>query len=114
MNQNEQKEPMRFRYVYMGIGSVLVILLALLTDPDSGFIQNLSVGVGIIATIAVLSKVVLHVAVLHLSRKALADYIDLEEYFLEARKSPQGAGLALIAVAIMMLSISIIIYAVVK
>lgn len=114
MNQYEQKESMRFRYVYMGIGSILVILLALLTDPDSGFIQNLTVGAGVVATIAVLSKVVLHVAVLHLSRKALIDYVDLEDYFLEALKSPQGAGLALVAVSIMMLSIAIIIYAVVR
>lgn len=109
----ERKEPMRFRYVYMGIGSILVILLAIISDPDAGFIQNLTIGVGILTTIVILSKMVLYVAMLHLSRKALVDYIDLEDYFKKALETAHGAGLALIAVAVMMLSLAVVMAAVV-
>lgn len=112
-NYPEPKTPMRFRYVYMGIGSILVMLLAIVSDPDTGFIQNLSIGVSLLTTIVILSKMILYVAMMHLSRKALVDYIDLEDYFKKALETSQGASGALIAVAILMLAISVIMAAVV-
>ena len=51
---------------------------------------------------------------LHLARKALADYIDLEEYFKKALMTPEGAGLALIGIGLIMVSISLVILAATK
>ena len=35
---------MRFRNVFLGIGSLLVVAVLLLSDPDSGLIRNLPFG----------------------------------------------------------------------
>lgn len=102
---------MRFRYIYMGLGSFLTILLWLLTDPDSGFIENLPFGASTVATIAILLKSVWYVAFLHLSRRALLDYLDLKSYFDKAMQTSEGAGRALVAVAIMMVAISVVMFA---
>lgn len=102
---------MRFRHIYMIIGSILTLLLWLLTDPDTGFIQNLGFGASTVATIVILLKSVFYVALLHMSRKALIDYIDLKPYFDKALQTSEGAGRALMAVAIMMIAIAIVMLA---
>jgi len=91
----------------MAIGGILVTLLWLLTDPDTGIIENLPIGASTIATLIILLKTVLYVALLHLSRRALIDYIDFKIYFLKALESPEGAGYATIAISIIMVAISI-------
>ena len=48
------------------------------------------------------------------ARKALLDYIDLEQYFKKALMTPEGSGMALIAVSVMMLAISVVILAATK
>lgn len=105
---------MRFRHVYMGLGSFLTLLLWLLSDPDTGFIENLPFGASTVATIVILLKSVFYVALLHLSRRALLDYIDLNTYFQKALQTSEGAGRALMAVAIIMVSISIVMFAAVN
>lgn len=102
---------MRFRYVYMGIGSILVVLLLLTADPDSGIISNLSFGASTLASLLVMLNIILYTAALHLSRKALLDYLDLEEFFKRAYTTPEGAGRATQAIAIIMLAIAVVIYA---
>lgn len=101
---------MRFRTVYTLIGSIIVILLWLLTDPDLGLIQNLPFGASTVATLVVLSKALLYVTLLHFSRKALFDYVDLSELFDNAKKD-KDSGEALIAIAIFTLAIALVIYA---
>jgi hypothetical protein len=102
---------MRFRHVYMALGSILVIILGLLSDPDTGLIQNMPFGASILASLIILSKAVLYVALLHLSRKALMDYIDLEVYAKEAIKTPEGSAQLTIAVSIYTLAAALVIYA---
>lgn len=102
---------LRFRNIYMVFFSIVVLLAAFFSDPDNGFIQNMPMGAGFLATLLVLTKAVIYVTLLHISRKALFDYIDLEEFFNQAKTSPTGSGLALVAVTIAMVSISILIYA---
>lgn len=85
---------MRFRHLFLVGGSVLVLAALLLTDPDGGLstgMMALSLAVAIIA-----------VWFAHLARKALFDYpeADMRGLFREAKKSPTGAGLALVAMAI--------------
>lgn len=102
---------MRFRHIYMGLGSLLVILLWLLTDPDSGIIQSLPIGGSTIATLVILLKGILYVALLHLSRKALFDYLDMGKLFEVATRSPEGAGKGIIGIAIAMVAIAIVMLA---
>lgn len=102
---------MRFRHVYMTIGSILVILLALLTDPDLHLIDSMKFGAATVVTLLVLSKTVLYVAALHLSRKALLDYLDLKSLFAKAMQTSEGAGRACMAVAIIFVAIAITIIA---
>jgi len=105
---------MRFRNVFMLIGGLLVLLLGLLTDPDTGLITALSFGAGTIATLIILSKSVLYIGMLHLARKGLIDYIDLEVFFAKALQTSDGASRALIAVAIMMVAIAAVMFAAVS
>jgi len=105
---------MSFRFIYMGIGSLLVMLLLLISDPDVQFIQNLPIGGGTLAILISLVVSVLWVAMLHISRKGLLDYLNLQEYFEKAKLTPEGSGMAIIGVGIIMLSISVVILAATK
>jgi hypothetical protein len=102
---------MRFRNVFLGIGSILVMAVLLLSDPDSGLVKNLPFGAGTLSFLIILVSSVLYIGVLHLGRKALFDYIDLEEYFKKAKLSPEGAGYALISVGLFSIAIAIVILA---
>lgn len=105
---------MRFRHIFMGIGSVLVIALLFMSDPSVGFLAKLPIGSGTLGLLLGLVVSILYIALLHVSRKGLFDYLDLEKFFLKAYETPQGAGLALIAVAVAMVSIAIAIHAAAK
>jgi len=105
---------MRFRNVFMGIGSLLVIILLLLSDPDGGLVQNMPFGAGTLSLLITLVVSILYVGLLHLSRKSLMDYIDLEHYFKKALLTPEGSGLAIIGVGLIMVSISLVILAATK
>lgn len=83
----------------------------MITDPDLGLIQNLPFGGATLATLVFLSKAVLYVAMMHLSRRALIDYVDLEEYMNKAKESPDGAARVVQAVSIFCVAIAILIYA---
>jgi hypothetical protein len=102
---------MRFRNVFVGIGSLLTFLLLLMSDPDGGFVENLPFGSATVATIVILASSILYIGLLHFARKGLFDYLDLEVFFKKALQTPEGAGYALIAVAIAMVAISIVIFA---
>ena len=101
---------MRFRHVFMGIGSFLVILLWLLSDPDSGLISQLPIGAGTLATFIVLTKVVVYMAFFQLSGNSLFDYLDIEEHFKKAKETPEGAGKALIAVGLGLIAVALVLY----
>ena len=102
----------RFRHVYMAFFSVLVILATFLVDPDNGFIQNLPIGAGTLAALLVMVRAVIYVTLLHVSRKALFDYLDLEVLFKEAvEKGNVAAANAIIGVAIAMVAIALLIVA---
>ncbi len=105
---------MRFRHLFLGIGSVLVVLVLLLSDPDNGMVANLPFGAGTLSTLIILVTSILYVGVLHLSRKALTDYIDLLKVYQKAMNTPEGAGLIFVGMGLIMISISIVILAAVK
>ena len=105
---------LRFRHAFLGLGSILTLLVLFMSDPDAGLISNLPFGAGTLSVLIILVTSILYIGVLHLARKALIDYIDLEIYFKKALLTPEGAGLALVAVSIMMGSIAMVILAATK
>lgn len=102
---------MSFRHIFLGIGSFLTILVLLLSDPDSGFVTNLPFGAGTLTILVILVSSILYIGLLHLARKALMDYVDMGEFFKNALRTPEGSGLALIGIGLMMVAISIAILA---
>lgn len=84
----------RFRYVFMGLGSALVLGVLLATDPDRG----ISTGMLLLSLVVP----VIAVGFVHYARKAMHDYpeADARRLFAKAGEHPVGAGLALVALAI--------------
>jgi hypothetical protein len=95
----------------MTFGSLSVIMLWLLSDPDLGLINNLPFGGSLLATLIIPTKAVLYVTLLHISRKAMCDYIDLEKVYVKALETPQGAGSVAIAVSLLLIAVAFVIYA---
>lgn len=87
---------MRFRTIFTVLGSLAVLAALYITDPDHGL------GTGMI--LLGLVTPVIAVAFAHLARKALFDYseADMQRLFREALKSPTGAGLALLSMALVL------------
>lgn len=98
---------MKFRFVFMICIPILVIILNLLTDPDLGLIQNLPFGASVIAYATFSLRALLAVVFIHISRKALMDYLDLKLYTQKALTSSEGAGLVVVGVGLMCIAISI-------
>lgn len=87
---------MRFRHLFIFGGGLLVLAALLLTDPDRG----LSTGMLVLGLVTPL----LAVGFAHFGRKALHDYpeADARRLFRKAGEHPTGAGLALVALAIVL------------
>lgn len=105
---------MRFRNILLGLGGLLMVLILIMADPHGGVIAQLPFGSGALATFITLFTSILFVGVLHICRKGLFDYLDLEVYFKKALETSEGAGMALQAVAISMVAISIVIFVATK
>lgn len=88
---------MRFRHLFIFGGSLLVLAALFATDPDK---QGLTTGMLVLGLVTA----ILAVAFAHLGRKALHDYpeADARRLFAKAGENPVGAGLALIALAIVL------------
>lgn len=84
----------RFRYLFMGFGSALVLAALLFTDPDKG------VATGFL--VLTLATPVLAVAFSHAARRGLFDYIDLQTVYERAMETPQGAGKVFLGVCIVL------------
>ena len=111
INLEVKHKGIRFRYLYMGFSSVLVLLLLFVTDPDSKLLTALPIAAGFVATIVLLVSAILYVTMLHLSRRAMFDYVDLSVFFTKAMETSTGAGLALIGVGLSNVAISLVILA---
>lgn len=97
------------RHHYMVLGSLFVIGIMFLTDPDMFDPKNMPWGGSTVGMFVLLSEVVLGVTLLHISRKALMDYVNLEYLMNKAKETPEGAGMATIAVGLFSIAIAIII-----
>lgn len=102
---------MRFRNAYVIAGSTLVLAAWMLTDPDLGIIQNMGFGAGVVTMVLFLLLGVVASALLYITRKAMMDYdvADFKALGEKASRSPEGAGMYAIAIAIMTLAFSVVI-----
>jgi hypothetical protein len=87
---------MRIRHLFLIGGSTASAIALLLTDPDGGIVTAL-LGMSLVSNL-------LAVLLAHWSRKALHDYpeADARELFRVAKGSSAGAGLALLALAVVL------------
>lgn len=92
----------------MLLGGLITLAVLFLSDPDSAIVTNLPFGGSTIVGLISLMKICLYVGMLHLARKALFDYLDLEVVINKAKESSQGAGLLMIGMGLMYLSIAIV------
>lgn len=85
---------MRFRHVFLGVGSLLVVGALLATDPDKG----ISTGMLLLGLVTPLVAVLFA----HLARKALFDYPegDMQTLLRNARQSASGSGLAFLGICV--------------
>lgn len=90
---------LRFRYLFLFGGAALVLLALFATDPDKG----ITTGMLLLSLVTPM----LALAVSHLGRKALHDYpeADARALFRKAGEHPIGAGLALVALSIVLYGI---------
>lgn len=92
----------RFRHLFLLGGSIAVLAALFLTDPDQGITTGM--------LLLTLVTPILAVGFAHLARKALHDYpeADARALFAVAKQSPTGAGLALVALAVVFLGLMIL------
>lgn len=104
---------MRYRNVFLFILVLLPLSLFLVTDPDSGLIDSLQIGAGLLGLLTMLAVGLLGLALLHFSRKGLHDYdtSDINLLGKIAVKDPRGAGLQSIATAILTLAYALVVAA---
>lgn len=102
---------MQYKYAYLGIGSVLTIVMLLLSDPSGGILQGMTYGSGTVSLVIKLLTSILYVGVLYLSTKVLLDFVDLEDLYKKASRTSEGAGSVVIGIGLMIIAISIVIYA---
>lgn len=102
---------LRFRNVYIFSLTAAVLIAFIAFDPDTGLLTDLGWGATTIATFLILMKAVPGITLLHISRKALTDYIDIEEIYKKvmADESSTGAGLFMVGIGLMLIAIASII-----
>lgn len=101
----------RFRYVYMCLFTILILFGLFASDPDVGWIKDLPVGATFVANNLIALRIITFVTLLHLSRRALIDYVRLGRFFFKALETPAGAGLAIVGVGLFMVAISLVMIA---
>lgn len=107
---------LKFRNVYVFTLTLLVLVAFIAFDPDVGLLTDLGWGASTIATFLVLLKAIPAITLLHFSRKAIADYIDIEALYKKVmsdevapKDASTGAGLFMIGMGLYLVAISTII-----
>lgn len=103
---------MRFRYIYMLLAFVLFPLMMFIADPDVGIITNMAYGAQFVQFLLNSLGILMFVGILHLSRKALFDYVNMEEFKNKALETAEGAGLFMGGMGVSLLAIAVVIHAV--
>lgn len=107
----KDRKKFSFRFVYMIIFALLLTAATLLTEER---VVKLPFGAGMTTDMLYTLRAIVYVGLLHVSRRAVVDYIDLEEVFNKAMETSEGAGKVFMGVGLMMIAIAICIFTAVK
>ena len=89
------RELLRFRNIFLVLGSIAIIAYLYISDPNPGHGTTL-VFLGTLAT------PVIAVFFAHLARKALFDYLDMGQLYRKAKETATGAGLIFLGICLVM------------
>lgn len=98
----------RLRNCFLAGGSLAVLALLILTDPDAGYFAGiLPFGSTTLVWLISLARGIVAVAFAHYSRKALFDYkeADLANILRNSLKTSTGSGLAFLGICIVLVGL---------
>jgi hypothetical protein len=101
----------RPRTQYTVLGTIVVFLLMIISDPSLGIITEMPFGAEQLVLLTIIAKSVLYATLLHVTRKAFLDYpeADIKNAMSKAIETPTGAGLIVIGVGLITVAFSIVI-----
>ena len=104
-----------FRNAFIFISFFIAIFMFAITDPDMSIVTALPFGASTVAMLTQIFTVFVWIPLLHITRKAMMPYdsADFDTLCKVARRTPEGAGSAAVAVALMTMAYALIIAAVV-
>lgn len=107
----KSKKQLNARTLLFGIGTIIVVLSMLITDPDAKLIQNLPFGSSTVTFFVYLGTTVLGVGILYLCEKALFFYVNYYELYKSARSTPQSSAQMAMAISLQLIAVAIVIHA---
>lgn len=103
----------RKRFMVLFLGSLLAFATLWVMDPSNPFLQgSFNEGTWFFVTVGLLSKTFVYLALLHIGRKILFDYIDLGDIYNKVmgdRDSSVGAGLYMVGIGLFSVAIAVVI-----
>lgn len=103
----------RKRFMVLFLGSLLAFATLWVMDPSNPTLQGvLQEGTWFFVTVGLLSKTFVYLALLHIGRKILFDYIDLGDIYdkvMNDNDSSFGAGLFMVGIGSFAIAIAIVI-----
>lgn len=99
---------MRFRNISIILGCLASIFLILVSDPTINLGFGVTYGAQLVLAIKTIVTLSLAALVIHLGRKTLFDYLDVSIYLEKAKETPQGAGLAMIGVGLVLIAFAVV------
>lgn len=104
----EKEKVINIRSLFLGFGSLFVVLVMLLTEADGGLIQNLPFGSSTATFLIYLSTAVVGVGVLYLCERALFYYVDYFAVYKKAMNTENGPGMIMVAISLQMIAVAIV------
>lgn len=108
------KKKIKFRYVFMLIGAILVTASLFLSEYDVGLVQNLPFGASTITYLIFISTPILGVGLLYLSKIANFDYVNFKKVFEKCAEDRTSLAIWFVGASIQILAIAVVINAFMK
>lgn len=110
----ETETKLNVRTIFFGVGSIIVILAMLLTDPDGGLIQNLPFGSSTATFLIYLSTCFIGIALLYLCERVMFSYVIYQDVYNRALKTENGPGMIMIAISLQSIAFALVFIALYK
>lgn len=104
----EKEKVVNVRSIFLGLGSIIVIIAMFLTDQDGGIIQDLPFGSSTATFLIYLSTAIIGVGLLYLCERALFYYVDYYDVYKKALLTENGPGMIMVAISLQMIAVAIV------